>query len=357
MIKNIIIATLVFVFMTAVHFPGESQINRRQVLKNNRRITKYRGYRKKFRREKKYNSIAVTLNSLNYLGDLAPRNSFGSTDLALTRPALGIDFGRRIGPRFTLRGSFLYGTIRGDDFESADLSDEDARFRYVRNLSFRNRIKELAVTAVVDLYKNEASYISRVQFTPYIFAGLAVFHHNPQGYVAEDSDLPEAGSWVDLEPLGTEGQYSPNLPTTSANSGISPYNLVQIAIPFGIGVRYRLNQVIDLSLEFSSRYTFTDYLDDVSQNYVDRDMLNSELAREMADRSREEFAAISGDPRDFEGIATFIQDKNEDGLLDGFGSESPFNLRGGRNDNDMYFVTSLKLSYIIGSSFTRAKYR
>ena len=40
-------------------------------------------------------------------------------------------------------------------------------------------------------------------------------------------------------------------------------------MPFGIGVKYALNDNINIGFEFSQRKTFTDYLDDVSSFYVD----------------------------------------------------------------------------------------
>ncbi len=337
-------------------YTSDAQIKRKQIRKNNKHISNFRGKKNTFTKDKKYNSIAITLNALNYFGDLAPSSKAMSTDIGFTRPGIGVDFAHRFGPRYTLRASFLYGTIRGDDFESADATDSEAKFRYVRNLHFRNRIKELSVVGVFDLFKNEASYISRVQWTPYAYIGITGFHHNPQAFVGEDSGLPEAGTWVDLQPLGTEGQQT-RLDPTAVNSGIEPYKLVQIAIPFGIGVRYRLNQVFDLSFEMGTRYTFTDYLDDVSQNYVDPAVLTSDLARYLADRSGEANAAVSGSPRDFEAINAIAFDRNGDGIFDGYGTEGEFNVRGGKNDNDVYFVTTIRVAYIIGATFTRAKFR
>ncbi len=330
------------------------QLSKKRIRQNNKRIRNYKGQKNFFSADKKYNFVAISVNAFNYFGDLAPIDKFASTDISFTRPGFGIMFGHRFGPRYTLRGSFTYGTLRGDDFESADPTDNEARFRYVRNLQFRNRIKELTITAAFDLFKNEGSYITRLQFTPYIFGGLTLFHHNPQALVP-DGAPQSAGEWVDLEPLGTEGQYS-NLPAEAVNAGIEPYSLWQIAIPVGIGFRYRLNQVFDLSAEFGIRYTFTDYLDDVSANYVDRDLLPSELSVILADRSREERAVVSGDLRD-DNVINATATLNPDGFFNGYGSEGFSNVRGDADDNDVYFVSSIKLAYIIGASFRRAKFR
>lgn len=357
--KKYFVLTLIAIFV-GIGVNSYGQLNRKAIRKNNKKISNFKGKKNTFTKDKKYNSLSLSLNALNYFGDLSPSPGAFSTDIGYTKPGIGVDFSHRFGPRYTLRASFLYGAIRGDDFESADKGDSNAKFRYVRNLSFRNRIKELTVVAVFDLFKNEASYISRVQWTPYAYLGATVFHHNPQAYVADDSGLPEAGTWVDLQPLGTEGQNT-SLDPTDANAGIEPYKLIQMAIPFGLGVRYRLNQVFDLSFEMGIRYTFTDYLDDVSKNYVDLGVLDSDLAKYLSDRSTDPSGAEGGS-RDLTEIGfsptTYVgRDGQTYEVVAGFGSEFKDNVRGNQNNNDVYFVTTLRVSYIIGATFTRAKFR
>jgi hypothetical protein len=330
------------------------QMNRKSIKKNNRRISNFRGKKFHFGKEKIYNSIGVSLNALNYYGDLAPAPSRFSTDISFTRPALGLSFTHRFGPRYSLTGAFMYGTLRGSDAESADKGDsKNGIFRYQRNLSFRNRIKELSVTANFDLFQNQATYISRVKWTPYAYIGVAGFHHNPQAQApATDlngNPLPDAGEWVDLKPLGTEGQNGGLLPT-DVNAGIKPYKLIQIAIPFGLGARFRLNEVIDFSAELGFRYLFTDYIDDVSQNYVDLSVFDgNELARAMSYRTNEVVTASS--------LVSTPTRSGSYNLLNGYGQEYPDNMRGNKDDRDIYMVTSLKLTYILGKTFHRAKFR
>jgi len=157
------------------------QMNRRTVKKNNRRISHYRGRKSHFSKEKRYNMAGFSLNALNYYGDLAPRPSRFSTDISFTKPALAFSFTHRFGPRYSLTGSFMYGTLKGSDKESANKNDEgNGIYRYDRNLSFRNRIKEFTVVATFDLFQNMSTYISRVKWTPYAFLGITGFFHNPQ---------------------------------------------------------------------------------------------------------------------------------------------------------------------------------
>lgn len=332
-----------------------SQMNRKAIRRNNKRISSFRGKKTNFSKEKKYFSLGFSVNALNYYGDLAPKPGRFSTDISFTRPAFGLTFSQRLGPRLALNGGFMYGTLRGSDVVSADENDtSNGRFRYNRNLSFRNRIKELSLVGSYDLFENVATYISRAQWTPYVFIGVAVFHHNPQAQAPavglNNQPLAEAGKWVNLRELGTEGQYADLLPT-DVNYGTKPYNLIQVAIPFGLGARFRLNEVMDFSAEMGFRYLFTDYIDDVSKNYVDLGVFQSELARALSYRSNELTKP------DIARVPTTARNNVTYDLIPGYGQEQTSNMRGSQKDNDVYMVTTLKLTYIIGKTFHRAKFR
>jgi len=252
--RKLLLGVICILLILASSQETTAQFNRKQIKKNNKRIASFRGRKAGFGKNKIYNAIGFSVSALNYYGDIAPQPKRISTDISFTRPALGISFTHRFGPRYSLQAQFMYGTLKGSDTKSADLADQDnGKYRYYRNLSFRNRIKELSVVAYFDLFENDATYISRVKWTPYAYIGLAGFLHNPQAQTS-------TGEWVDLRPLGTEGQYS-TLDPTDANYGIKPYSKLQVAIPFGIGARFRLNEVMDLWADLGFRYTFTDYLD------------------------------------------------------------------------------------------------
>ncbi|GHM99960.1 hypothetical protein WSM22_14500 [Cytophagales bacterium WSM2-2] len=331
------------------------QFNRRTIKRNNKRIASFTG-KKHFGKEHVYSGVGFSLNAMNYYGDLAPLPNRFSTDISFTKPGFGISFFHRFGPRYTLVGQFMYGTLKGSDAESAKAGDlGNGIFRSARNLSFRNRIKELSLVAVFDLFENEGTYISRVKWTPYVFIGIAVFMHNPQA-LAPDKFLdgtpnPKAGQWVDLQPLGTEGQYA-TLQSSDVNYGIKPYSLTQMAIPFGGGARFRINEVFDLWADVSFRYTFTDYLDDVSRNYVDLGVFKDPLAQAMSYRSNEL------PPNTYLGTSSYTgRDGKTYTTINGFGSEFRDNNRGNKKSLDVYMVTSVKLTYILGATFHRAKFR
>jgi hypothetical protein len=158
-----------------------------------------------------------------------------------------------------LRLGATFGKISGADSLASDTS------RILRNLSFQSQILDISLMAEYDFFN-----IKETGFTPYIFAGIAVYHFDPY---AEDT----AGQRVYLPPLSTEGQGLSEYPERS------PYNLTQVSIPFGAGIRYAVSPVVNIGLEISLRKTFTDYLDDISTTYVDRAKLEAERGTTAVD--------------------------------------------------------------------------
>ena len=147
-----------------------------------------------------------------------------------------------------------------------------------RNLSFQTQILEWNVLGEYNLFD-----ITRHRFTPFVDAGIALFHFNPYAF---DS----SGNKVYLQPLSTEGEGLPQYPN------IKPYGLYQVAIPMGAGIKLRVADNVVLAYEVSFRKLFTDYLDDVSSSYVDKNILlnaKGPKAVEMAYRAGE---LKGGDP-------------------------------------------------------------
>jgi hypothetical protein len=333
---------LCFVLVSAFLIFGSSydssaQLNRKSIKRNNKRISHYRGKKSNFGRQNVYSGVGLSINALNYFGDLAPTPSRFSTDISFTSPSFGLSFFHRFGPRYTLQFQYLYASLKGDDGESADNKDvTNGIFRAQRNLSFRNRLHELSALAYFDLFKNESTYISRVPWTPYAYLGVALLYHNPQAQApATDlrgNPLPEAGQWVDLQPLKTEGKS---------------YSSIQLAIPMGLGARFRVNEVFDIWADLGFRYTFTDYLDDVSGNYTDLSTLST-LGQAMSYRTNE----LAGYPIPTQSIPSELAGVN---VQAGYGKSG--DQRGSPGQNDIYMVTTIRVTYILGATFHKAKFR
>lgn len=295
----------------------------------------------------KYISYGFAINAFNYVGELDPGPSIISPSVRFTRPSISATIAKRWRPALTLRAALTYGRIQGDDYISANRQSKNEP-RKIRNLNFRNDIFELKGDIVYDLIPHHRTYQKRPDFVPYAFIGLAAFYHEPYGQVPDGFD--QGGRWIKLRPLRTEGRrYAP----------------VQVAVPFGLGMRYKLSKQWDLAFEVGWRHTFTDYLDDVSQEYGDP-MQMSEQARLMAFKSAyvtskdPSYANLSlkkvvdayGNPITLPGgtyletvdayAGTYVAVEGSQGTQKVWKSDI---LRGDKN-KDWYIVTGIHLTYI-----------
>lgn len=281
-------------------------------------------------RQDNYWAIGFQVNSMNYFGDLNPKNQYASTELSFTRPGLFVHASKRMGTRVHLRASLGYGRIAGSDFAASDnFSTEnkvglDKMARYGRNLHFRNDVKELAFITSYDIFRSYGRYYRRRAFTPYILGGISVFHHNPQAKAPEIASLgADAGQWVALQPLGTEGQ--------GKDGYKKKYSLIQPSLILGLGLRFRLTDRIDLGVEMAWRFLFTDYLDDASGRYADLADLDTKLARYMADRSAETTDVLSGKQRNISAITSTLG-----GIVPSYGGRPPFPRVAGQGVEEGY---------------------
>jgi hypothetical protein len=215
--------------------------------------------------------VGLFIGGSYYIGDLNPMGHFNN----LTQPAAGGIFRYNFNPRFSARANGFYGTIKGDDASTRSFAQQQ------RNLHFKSTIMEFSAIGEFNFLEYKLGS-NKHPFTSYLFAGVGVFKHAPRALLN--------GNWIDLQPLGTEGQGTPL-------SDKKKYKLTQLCIPFGIGVKTNLAKRIGLSIEWGMRKTFTDYLDDVSGRYVNPYALatfNGPAAGILSDRSlvRDSFSNI-----------------------------------------------------------------
>lgn len=310
-------------------------------------------------RREDYWTVGVQANVLNYFGDLNPINRRFSTEISFIRPNFGIELTRKMGARLHLRASLNYGRLKGDDFIAADPNKPESLARYGRNLHFRNDIFEFAAVAMYEFLPSRGRFYRRRYLSPYVMAGIALFYHNPKARVPLDYQGTDAnpGDWVALKPLRTEGQ--------GLEGYGKEYGLLQPAIPVGAGVRWRINDKMDVSFEMGFRILFFDHLDDVSGYYPDVRDLEPGLARALFDRSAESIAASAEEAREIDLITPVVG-----GVSSQFGTaEDLFNaantpgfedlqrlasygIRGDKRgnasgENDLYLVTGFRLTYIL----------
>lgn len=216
-------------------------------------------------------AVSGGIGTIYYYGDLTDR--FKSAQL---KPAASLAYHSYIQQKLALRLAMSYGEIGAED----RMANSDAR--RARNLHFRSPIFEVSAVMIYEILKDKHfgnAWVSKPFFTPYVFAGVSMFHFNPQARYN--------GSWIDLQPLGTEGQQIPS-------SGTGPYSRVQVAIPAGLGMSVRIADYTGINMELGYRLTRTDYLDDVSGNYPDMSQL-AEYNPTAADLSYRSYQGVSYD--------------------------------------------------------------
>jgi hypothetical protein len=188
--------------------------------------------------------FGIGLGAAHYFGDLNTR-----AHLNRPKPAASIFFRKNFGNYIALR---IAGTFAQIGY--SDVYNTHNDYMHRRNLSFNSNIWELGVQGDFNFYRfmpGEPDF----KWTPYITIGASVFNYDPYAYLG--------GTKYFLRPLGTEGQGS------DSTVNRKPYSSMAVAIPFGVGVKYSINERINIGFEAIYRFTNTDYLDDVSTTYVD----------------------------------------------------------------------------------------
>ncbi len=175
--------------------------------------------------------IAGTSHSLTNIGTGRP--SFLGTHWETTDLNAGAFARYRFHPRWALNSSFHYARIH-----SADSLSGEGSGRYSRDFYFENQIFELNLTGEYFI----ASLFPAHPVDVYGFLGLAFFYHDP------DLTVPDP---------------------PPANYTEETYSHMQVAVPMGMGIIYRINENYRLGFDVGHRITFTDHLDGFSRPYSD----------------------------------------------------------------------------------------
>lgn len=270
-------------------------------------------------------SLTFGLGATNFLGELGGANLIGSKKISIRdfdfpsiRPDISIGYHYQFHRNWAAKGELNAGFIGGNDHLTKEL------FRNNRNLNFRSPVIELSGRMEFlypfkrkgQQYKLHIKGWSNIDLTSFFYVGVAGFYFDPRAKLN--------GNWYRLKPLCTEGQTL--LPTRSK------YSNFQIAIPMGLGIRYAINKKWSLCLEYGTRWTFTDYIDDVSLTYVDNEALREakgDLAVTLSNPS-----PTASDPTN-----------------PLYNSTVAGQQRGDPRDKDSYMFLSLSVQYKLGRGF------
>jgi hypothetical protein len=204
------------------------------------------------RRERPFIFIAGVGTS-TYFGELANTGKYSIDGLNIN---VGLQY--IVTDRLSVRSEITWFEISGDDDEA---NDEGRR---VRNLSFSSSNLEAAVTGHITLIPQGRAFYKRPSLNVYGFGGVGFLWFNPTTKLN--------GETYRLASYKTEGVS---------------YSRLGIAIPFGLGVKFKVNPYINITLEGGYRKTFTDYLDDVSTTFPGDAAFSDPIAAALSNRGPE----------------------------------------------------------------------
>ncbi|MEO6548708.1 MAG: hypothetical protein ABIN94_11935 [Ferruginibacter sp.] len=225
-----------------------------------------------------------------------------------------------------LRLEGIVGRVSAYDSILKDV-EKTTEGRYQRNLNFRSNISEVSLVAEFHIRFILRSFLFEddlnvddepPRLSPYFAAGIGFYSFNPQGKVGNN--------WIDLQPLSLEGQGFAEYPNRK------PYKLAQFNLIVGGGLKYELTSNISLRTELLYRTLSTDYLDDVSWRYINRNLFQKYFTGKQLQNALD----LSSNDRVNPGGPTGVYRKTEGGR------------RGVTTNNDAYFTLNFKVGYVFG---------
>ena len=224
-----------------------------------------------------------------YFGDLADDGDYFDPKANFN---LGLQY--FFNNRIAARAELGWFQLEGNDANSKESGKVN------RNLSFSSNNFEFNIVGILQAWPDGVRYYQRKDFNIYGFAGIGVLYFNPKAELD--------GKKYALQPIKTEGVS---------------YSRVTIVIPYGIGIKYKINPFWNIALEGGFRQTFTDYIDDVSGTYIDNSSFSDPIDAALADR------------------------RPEIGLQ----NKEAGDKRGEPTNNDNYFLYNLKVEFYLPASF------
>ena len=214
--------------------------------------------------QSQYNmDIGFSVGGSGYLGDIGglestAKNFLGDLILKQSTPSAGVFLRQKINSRISFNAGINYIRISGDDANTLEGPRNWRNLRFINNIFELNAKGELTLLQISDL-GGKGRYNTHLDLFAHM--GFTIFTHSPKG-------SKNGYSWTKLRPLKTEG-YA--------------YKKVCFGSPIGGGIIITHNRYTRFGLVLNYTQTFTDYLDDVSNVFIDPSELSTE-AIELANQ-------------------------------------------------------------------------
>ena len=266
--------------------------------------------------------IGLGIGPIFFLGDLGGGLGKGTkfvkdVNLPMTKMQKGLFFNYYPQEWIGFRIAVNHGILEGADSAIKEKGGDES-YRYNRNLHFRSSLLE--AYAALEFYPTvflEQYEGLQGKIRPYGLVGLGMVKFKPQTQYYSPNGTTR---WVDLEPLQIEGQGMAEYPDRPR------YKLTTMEIPLGVGVKWFVKENMYIGMEILHRHTFTDYIDDLSKDYIDPALYDKYLTPENAL------------------VAKQVQDRKLDPL---FSRQPTFvgEERGNPKNNDAFFSSILRFGW------------
>jgi len=226
--------------------------------------------------------LGLYSGGMGYYGDLNtriinPQTQWLADPTTHTRPAFGLSLEHNVTGKFGIKALWSNGRFTANDrqvsFSNSLQTDAE---NFARSLNARTFINDFSLIGSLYLERNR-TFAKKIQFSPYLMLGAGVTMFEVYGDLFLDNgdryyywndfsvyNTPQ-NSGILSDPILQDGNYETNL--TKLKTEDTEYNTTVANIPFGLGLKFRLGDRLNLNLETLWHYTFTDYLDDVSGVY------------------------------------------------------------------------------------------
>ena len=187
--------------------------------------------------------LAIKGGGAFYFGDISADNSRSFHN---AKETVGLNVRYNYKPYLSFNLGYNWAQVIGTDAYSASAVN-------FRDLSVSTYINEISLMPEFNFLNVKIG--EEGKFTAYAGTGISFFHFMP-------TTNYKSSSYVRLREVGTEGQGLPGY--------AAPYKQYSFAIPMNLGIKFAINDFFSIDWTIlNNRYTFTDYLDDVSTVYPD----------------------------------------------------------------------------------------
>ena len=165
-----------------------------------------------------------------------------------------------VNPRFHIQKKLYFSPSFSHSRFSAD--DKNSSSRKEKSLSFFSHNYQLDINLLYFL-GHYGKFDNKTSFHPYVSAGAGALFFNAK--------TKFDGQVYELQGFKTEGEaYSKNTFTLNGKAGFI----------------YSINKIISVDISYAYFYTFSDYIDDVSKEYISQNQLVG-VGGDLADRTEE----------------------------------------------------------------------